>query len=180
MLRKKRGIAMIEFLFFFFVFIFFFALMYGSWGITHSAILHSIGARAYAWDVIRNRSNLAFLRDYLLAGNLPDTILQHNYWQKNSRVFAVTEVRTSGNDFLPQKLKIDMGGAAWNTTSTQGFTKIDVQDRRSGYDDRLSTYEDPNNPLALTKPNPRGGYKTGVVHLKMAYGICLNSNCDAN
>ena len=176
---------MIEFLFFFFVFIFFFALMYGSWGITHSAILHSIGARAYAWDVIRNRSNLAFLRDYLLAGNPPDTILQHNYWQKNSRVFAVTEERNSGdNRFLPQKLKIDMGGAGadWSTISTQGFTKIDINQREQNYyqsDRSAGTFQDAGG-LALGGPVNESMNKTGVVHLKMAYGICLNSNCDAN
>ena len=173
MLRKKRGMAIIEFLFFFFVFIFFFALMYGSWGITHSAILRSIGARAYAWNVIRGRSNLAFLRDY---GN--NDLLEHNYWQKRSRVFAVIE-RNSAKKFKAGQLKIDMGGADWSDVSQQGSTKVNVSDRRAGYSNTLGTFFDPSDRLALEKRNKResSDYRTGVVHLKMTYGICLDSAC---
>lgn len=171
MLRKKRGMAIIEFLFFFFVFIFFFALMYGSWGITHSAILSSIGARAYAWDVIRNRSNLAFIRDY--GGG----ILEHNYWNKNSRVFTVTAHNPSGDKFHPRKLKIDMGGASWEDTTNKGFTEVDVTRPPIWM---MSDFDDTNDALALGKRNdPASDKKTGVVHLRMAYGICLNSDCDA-
>lgn len=173
MLRKKRGMAIIEFLFFFFVFIFFFALMYGSWGITHSAILSSIGARAYAWDVIRNRSNLAFVRD--------NGSLENNYWKKNSRVFTVTEKKPLSNiNFLPRKLKIDMGGADWSSTPQQGFTGVNLQRQSSYYSTNTTdnTFDDVGG-LALRDRNLQDtGNKTGVVHLMMAYGICLNSNCD--
>lgn len=178
MLRKKRGMAIIEFVFFFFVFIFFFALMYGSWGITHSAILRSIGARAYAWDSIRGRSNLAFLRDY----SDDDTILLNNYWNKNSRVFA--SVDGDPDEFLAKKLKIDMGGADWDDVSVGGgVVGIDRLDRRAGYSNDLSTFLDPGDRLAFEERNKRedgSDYRTGVVHLRMAYGICLNSGCDVH
>ena len=178
MLRKKRGIAIIEFMFFFFVFIFFFALMYGSWGITHSAILRSIGARTYAWDSIRGRSNLAFLRDY----KDNDQILLNNYWKKNSRVFT-SIVDNPGDEFLAKKLKIDMGGDDWDDVKKDGGfigIKINRLDRRAGYSNDLSTFMDPGDRLALGERNKResSDYRTGVVHLRMAYGICLNSDCD--
>ncbi len=175
MLRKKRGIAIIEFVFFFFVFVFFFALMYGSWGITHSSILRSIGARAYAWEVVRGRSNLAFLRD---TGN---EILDYNYWQQESRVFAVIE-RNSAEVFKAGRLKIDMGGVDWNRETERGFTQVNVSERRAGYYDpnSITTFEDDSDRLALGNRNKRenNDYRTGVVHLRMAYGICLNSTCD--
>lgn len=179
MLKKKRGIAIIEFVFFFFVFVFFFALMYGSWGIAHSSILHSIGARAYAWEVIRGRSNLAFLRD---SGNSSD-ILGNNYWLKNSRVFAIIK-GDPPEDFVSDKLKIDMGGADWKDETVSGFTGVDVSvsERRAGYYDSsssITSFTDSNDPLALGKRNEQTDYKTGVVHLRIAYGICLNSDCDA-
>ena len=178
MLRKKRGMAIIEFLFFFFVFIFFFALMYGSWGITHSAILSSIGARAYAWDVIRNRSNLTFVRD--------DGSLQNNYWKKESRVFTVTEHKDNNptEDFKTRKLKIDMGGADWSDNTQQGFTGVDVSQRQAGYDQKhITTFKTDAGGLALEgnrRNRENSGNKTGVVHLMMAYGICLNSECDSH
>jgi len=174
---KKRGMAIIDFVFFFFVFIFFFALMYGSWGIIHSAILRSIGARAYAWDSIRGRSNLAFLRDY--SDN--DKILLNNYWHKNSRVFA--SVDGDSDEFLAKKLKIDMGGADWNDANRGGgFVGIDRLDRRAGYSNDLNTFlNDPDDALAFGARNRRddsNSYRTGVVHLRMVYGICLNNRCD--
>ena len=163
--------AIIEFLFFFFVFIFFFALMYGSWGITHSAILSSIGARAYAWDVIRNRSNLAFVRDN---GSLTD-----NYWKKNSRVFAVIENNPS-DAFMPRKLKIDMGGS---NNPQRGFTGVDVSGtgRKARYyqtNTTDNTFDDVGGLALGDRNQPNTDNKTGVVHLMMAYGICLNSHCD--
>lgn len=175
MLRKKRGMAIIEFMFFFFIFIFFFAIMYGSWGITHSAILRSIGARAYAWDSIRGRSNLAFLNDYTDDGK----ILEHNYSNINSRVFA--SVDNSNKAFIAKRLKIDMGGDDWDDdTKKGGFADVNILDRKVGYSSDLSTFQDPSNHLALEIRNKKagGGDYTGVVHLQMAYGICLNSNCD--
>ena len=178
MLRKKRGLAIIEFLFFFFVFIFFFALMYGSWGVTQSSILRSIGARAYAWDVIRNRSNLAFVRDNV---NIVK-ILENNYWGTSSRVFA--SVDNNPDFFRVKKLKIDMGGSGtWSNVGQKGFTEVKVSeaDRDDGYyqtqRDLQTTFRDSGDDLELAKRRNKR-YKTGVVQLRMAYGICLDSGCD--
>ncbi|MDE0150919.1 MAG: hypothetical protein OXK80_00260 [Bdellovibrionales bacterium] len=178
MLRKKRGMAIIEFMFFFLVFIFFFAIMYGSWGITHSAILRSIGARAYAWDSIRSRSNLAFLNDY----SDDEKILENNYSKEhiNSRVFA--SIDNHNKHFMAKKLKIDMGGADWDDSSKPGgFVGVKFDDRIDGYSSSLDTFLDPDDRLDYRKRNEKDAgddYRTGVVHLQMAYGICLNSNCD--
>ena len=176
MLRKKRGMAIIEFMFFFFVFVFFFAIMYGSWGITHSAILRSIGARAYAWDSIRNRSNLAFLNDY---GDSRD-ILINNYYKVGSRVFSSVD-DPSSDQFKSKKLKIDMGGAEWDdSTKEGGFVGVNVSDRKAPSSSIETFFEDDSDSLGLNQRNEKDvGYKTGVVHLQMSYGICLNSTCDA-
>ena len=180
--KAKKGIAIIEFMLMFFVYVFLLAVLYGSWGIVHSGILNSIGARQAAFSQIAHRSDLSF---YYTAGDR-NKILENSYFlgdpprgKKAVRVFGIHDGTTSGNgeaDWKPLNLRMDVGGD-WNNSEAEGIVGFDRGTSVEDFSGNLwpeglklgsgSTFEERRNP----------NLKTSQVRLKQAYGICLDFNC---
>ena len=171
-LKNKKGIAIIEFLFMFFIFVFTLVLIYGSWGIVHSSILHSIGARFYAWDNIRHRSNIVFIRDNMEIENA----VKHVYWKKSSRFFVVNK-KGAGEDFISHKLRVDLGGSDWSQSGpgNEGFLGLDTNTRGREPGVYQKPWEGLDNSLNIDQRNRR--FKTSQVRLEIGYGICLTATC---
>jgi hypothetical protein len=60
---NQKGMASIEMIPVLFLFVLLINFSLGFFGIIHSGILNSIGARNYAFETFRNRTNLNYLRD---------------------------------------------------------------------------------------------------------------------
>ncbi|RME18011.1 MAG: hypothetical protein D6797_01290, partial [Bdellovibrio sp.] len=60
---NQKGLATVEALPLLVIFVILLSYALGTWGVVHTAILSSIGARAYAFETFRNRTNLIFHRD---------------------------------------------------------------------------------------------------------------------
>lgn len=63
MLKNERGNSIIEIVPILMIFMLIVNFSLGFFGLIHSAVLNSIGARNYAFETFRNRSNLNYLRD---------------------------------------------------------------------------------------------------------------------
>jgi hypothetical protein len=63
LVKNQRGNAMIELMPILMIFMLIVNFSLGFFGLIHSAILNSIGARNYTFETFRNRSNLNYLRD---------------------------------------------------------------------------------------------------------------------
>ena len=187
-LRKKnqRGVAIVEFLFTFFIFVFVLAVLYGSWGVVHSGILNSIAARTYATHVIANRSDLSFSKD---SNVLDANIIGHAYFdpnsaegRKNIRFFATSIYQRSTPsdphpEFKSEKIKIDLGGN-WGDQKP-GIFGIDPHSREQDIQSGSLNWPTGQNAIDLEQRiNSR--FKTGLVHLKQGYGICLDAYCKGN
>ena len=172
--KNKKGIAVIEFLFCFFVFVFMLAVLYGAWGVIHSSILNSIAARTYAFSVIRNRSNVRFIRDNSSASVLV------GYFDRQTRFFGVTTFQPGSDpkwfapsvsiDFMPGK------SDARENAGRPGFVGMEVTGRakeRSEWNSGGGLGE-----LQLPARQTTSNLRTTQVYLKQGYGICLNADCD--
>ncbi len=62
-LNNQRGLALIETLPLLVVFIMLMGFALGLFGVVHTSVLHSIGARTYNFETFRNRANLAYFRE---------------------------------------------------------------------------------------------------------------------
>src|SRR5262245_47185112 len=102
-LKSERGMATLETLPLLFIFLYLFAYTLGSFGSIHSAIKYSIGARTYAFETFRNRTNLTYFRD-----RASDV---RNHFRKNGNRFHAIQamnVRT-GEQFRATRRAIRMG-----------------------------------------------------------------------
>jgi len=63
-LKNKKGIVMLEAIPIIWIMFVFLGVTLGSWGIVHTAILHSIAARNHTYFMFNQRSDLSYLRDF--------------------------------------------------------------------------------------------------------------------
>ncbi len=175
--NQKRGIAIIEFMFCFFVFAFMLAALYGSWGVVHSAILNSIGARTYAFSIIRNRSNLRIGKDF---GGLSKVT---GYFDRGTRFFGIT-TEQGGSDpkWIAPGVSIDFsrtrGVVKKRSDLITGF--LGLADEREREVRRWENEVERGDLQIERRPrrtNPAQS-KSTIVYLKQGYGICLNAECD--
>ena len=180
--KNKRGIAIFEFAFLLFILLFAIVLIFGSWGVTRSAILHSIAARTYLWDEVNQRDNTLFLRDRTLNNADLSFIAEQIYWSLGSRFYTVVKDIDS-REFIPPKRKIDIGGADWSDVSSGGWLGLNSSENKEDLYDLSSS----SNELKIKSRNLQQGsfernknYKTSVVFLRMGYGICIDNTCEAH
>lgn len=134
----------------------------GFFGLIHSGILNSIAARNYAFETIRNRADVNYLRDSLGQGvdNLNFTY------------------RTSGLRFHVVKNEVDMADNSdsfWATRRPIKLTDI-------GSDEPLndnSTYHERITAIVEGKRASEVGIEEGVNPgwVRTAYGLCLSADC---
>ena len=168
MLKKSvlnsRGNAMIEIVPILAIFILLVNFALGFFGLIHSGILNSIGARNYAFETLRNRANVAYLRD------TTDSDSSFTYKQSGLRFHVVK----SELDFSKDSEQF------WATRRAIKFSDINSPDNDSN---NVSAYHNQNVMLPTNiKSGERafGGQNGEGVNpgwVRTSYGICLEAKC---
>lgn len=147
---SEKGLAVIETIPLIFIFVILVGFTLGFYGITQRMILHSIAARAYGTEQIRNRTNINYLRD--ISGGQAESyhLTQHRY-------FAVREPGP-GDRFVAAKMNVD-----YRTRGTAGMSTQEAHNS--------TAYEQMNRG----RRNDRHYFDT--VWVKVGHGICLTASC---
>ena len=149
-LNNRRGLATIEAIPLIVLFIMLTAYSLGLWGSIHTAILHSIAARTYAFETFRNRTNLKIFRENTRPGNL------FSYANKGMRYHAVgAEARPNDATFYASRRPLSVGFPSPATGATQA--------------DHLEKIFD-----VLPRNQTVG---VGPIWIMVGYGICLDAAC---
>ena len=155
-LRNSKGFASIETTVLMVIFVIMLYYSFGFFGIVHTAILHNIHSRTYAFETFRHRSSLYYFRSNL--SGAPFTPL-HYYLKGGTRLHGVnTDTEDFPTNQVATERPISMGmelneeGRRQNTHNQDVMTRIPASGR--------------NSSVAV---NP--------VWILTMYGICLDSNC---
>jgi hypothetical protein len=156
-LKSEKGMATIETIPLLFLFVFMICYTFGSFGVIHTAILHSISARAYAFETFRNRSNLVYFRE-----NGGD---YRHYQRIGARLHTVTnEHRPAGSDQFE----------ASERALRMGLASNDIKGRsETNHNDRIPA--DAGQSLGQGKRNTK--FEASPVWIMVQYGICLDNRC---
>jgi hypothetical protein len=149
-LRNEKGMAIIETLPLLVLFIMLTGFGLGLFGVIHTATLHSIAARTYAFETFRNRTKLDYYREdgsgldepYFLGKKGYRYHAVQNEGDPRLEFVATTRALTYGRDLAEAK--------APELVHNQGIFNMDKR----------------NEKIAV---NP--------VWIMVAYGICLNAQC---
>ena len=151
-LGSQKGIALLETVPLVVIFAMLLSFGLGLFGIIHTAVLHSIAARAYNFEAFRQRTNLYYFREdgsgLSASGSL-------NFAKKGWRFQAVNHESDPQQKFVATLRPIAMGGrqpTGDDSVSTNNFSIYEMQSRN----DRISV-------------NP--------AWIMVGYGICLNMKC---
>jgi hypothetical protein len=149
-LKNERGLAMLETIPLIVIFTVLVSFGLGMWGIVHTGVLHSIGARTYAYETFRQRSNLYYFRE-----NGSGTSKPMNYKSKEWRYHAVNNENDERERFVSTARPIAFGRAP------------------SGEEANLETHN--VQIFQIKGRNERVAVSPAWV--MVGYGICLNSKC---
>lgn len=132
-LKSQKGIALLETIPLVVIFAMLLSFGLGLFGIIHTSILHSIGARAYNFEVFRQRANLYYFREdgsgLQASGSL-------NFSKKGWRYQAVNHESDARQKFVATVRPIALGGrvpAGDNTESTNNVAIYDMQTRNERF-----------------------------------------------
>jgi hypothetical protein len=149
---NQKGLAMIETVPLIVIFVVLTSFGMGFFGIVHTAVLHSIAARTYAFETFRQRTNLYYFREN--RSGLTDPI---NNSKKGWRYHAINP--EGGDDsrqiFIATTRPIALGrsvAASDSTMTTHNQQIFDLQ---------------PRNERVNVNP----------AWVMVGYGLCLNANC---
>lgn len=162
--QNQRGMATIEIIPLILVFVFLLSYMLGAFGIIHTGIMHSISARAYAFETFRNRSSLAYFRD--TANNATGTT--YAYVPQGNRTHGVMGEKRQQNqgkeEYEPAERALRMG---WPIAS-QHPSRNDW----SIHNEIQSAEE-----LQYGRRNSRARLEVSPVWIMVLYGICIDNRC---
>ena len=155
--NNQKGLATIEALPLVVVFVVLITYGLGLFGFVHTAILHSIGARTYAFETFRNRTNVSFFRDQ--GGDLL------NYAPTGYRFHAVVSEADLSNDqnFFASERPLAFGRGPGSQKEIKGTSK-DHSERI--YEIEETYRKDGGNAVEVSP---------GWV--MVGYGICVTANC---
>ncbi len=122
----------------------------GFFGIVHTAVLNSIGARTYAYETFRNRANLSYFRENGSGVDTPRT-----YHKKQWRFHAVQNENDRRTRFVPTTRPISFGRSV-----ASGDNNVDVHNQQ------IFQIQPRNERIAV---NP--------AWIMVGYGICLTAAC---
>jgi hypothetical protein len=154
---NERGLATLEAIPLLVVFVFLIAYSLGGFGIIHTAIMHSISARAYAFETFRNRANVTYFRD------IPSDAALIHYREHGNRLHGVMS-ETRRND--------DMAFRATERPIRVGIT---IEPGPSRNDLSIHNTKIHEDVLADGKRNQN--IEVGPAWIMIQYGICLNARC---
>ncbi len=151
-LKNNKGFASIEATVLMVLFVSMLYYTFGFFGIVHTGILHNIGARTYAFETFRHRSNVMYFRSNNAAAVL-------HYYNHGMRLHGVnTDTQANPDTQIATERPISMGleldekGRKPSTHNNDIFQKVPANGR--------------NTSIAV---NP--------VWIMTMYGLCLNSEC---
>ena len=166
-LKSNRGNSMIEIIPVLAIFILLVNFSLGFFGVIHSGILNSIGARNYAFETFRNRADLRYLRD------IEDSDSGFTYTRSQGRYHVVSNERrpegASDIDFVATRRSIQFNLLAMSEDVIP--------------DEKLGTQTDHNSKVKTIAEGVRAsdvGVDEGVdpVWIRSSYGICLTAACE--
>ncbi len=157
LIRNSRGNAMIEVVPVLAIFILIVNFSLGFFGLIHSGILNSIGARNYAFETFRNRADLRYLRD--IDGS--DTSFTYSKSQLRFHAIRNESAPNSGLLFYATRRPIkfsDIRGVAEEKGASEHTKNKGIMEGQKASDVGI---EEGANP----------------AWIRSSYGICLTANC---
>ena len=161
-LNSESGMATLEALPLVIIFMVMIAYMLGMYGVTHTAILNSIGARNYAFETFRHRADLTYFRSNTTANVM-------SFEAIGARVHAVTNESSEtsdGGQFAATIRKIAMG----LDSSREDFARPPAT---------IHNQEGSNNVYAIQDKARNTAIGARDVWIMTQYGICLDAKCGA-
>ena len=148
--KNKKGMATIEALPLLVIFMMLITYGIGMFGAVHTAILNSIGARTYAFETFRHRSNLVYFR-----GNSPSDY--KHFQNRGNRVHGVTSDKsvTDTSNLKATLRPIGFGQSIKETQNQQPVHNTNVHN--------------------LVPTNRKVG--VNPIWVMIAYGICVTPSC---
>ncbi len=149
-IKNQKGMAMIEAVPLLVVFIMLLTFGLGFYGAIHTATLNSIGARTYAFETFRQRSDLTFFREEGSGVSSP-----MHYDKKGFRYHAVSHESDLRAFFVATLRPMSIGrdiASAGDDVSTHNSKVFEIQRR---------------NQEVNVSP----------MWIMVGYGICMNSRC---
>ncbi|PIU00374.1 MAG: hypothetical protein COT74_05435 [Bdellovibrionales bacterium CG10_big_fil_rev_8_21_14_0_10_45_34] len=151
-LARKDGLSTIESVVLMSVFVTLLSFAIGGFGIVHTSIHYSIAARAYTFEVFRNRSDLTYFRD--TPGGLLGSYKEYGF-------------RAHGVNFEGE----DSGGnPTWRATRRALSIPSRAQQINPSGSYHAEKLSGPANPA-------REQAEVDPVWIKAVYGICLDARC---
>lgn len=148
-LKNEKGMALLETVPLLVIFAMLISFALGLFGYIHAGILHSISARAHAFETFRNRTNLTYFRENLTGISNP----QH-YANKGFRLHLISAPNDPRLKFTATAMPIRIGSTSEKKGSTESHNQgiFSLQARNQN-----------------VEVNP--------AWLMISYGICINYNC---
>lgn len=151
-IRNEKGMAIIEAVPLLVIFVVLMSFGLGFYGVIHTATLSSIGARTYAFETFRNRTNLSYFREDSSGLNVSES---KNNSKKGWRFHGIQSEKFRINRWYPTQRPIALGQAVAGTN-----TSPDVHNQQI---------------FAILPRNER--VSVNPVWVMVGYGICLNATC---
>lgn len=158
-LKNNSGLAMIETLPILVIFVVLLGFGLGLFGVVHTAILNSIGARTYAFETFSNRSDVTMFRDRKGAGSGS----------------GFTHYAQIGNRFhVIDSDKVPLSGQPENQYATDrniAFGLRTLSSEGSQTDHNTNIYN-------IVGRNRKGsGVSVSPAWVMVGYGMCINARC---
>lgn len=152
-LRSRKGLATVEAVPLLVIFVMISGFALGLWGSIHTAILHSIAARTYAFETFANRTNLTVHRLTRSTENLTNR-------KKGIRFHAISSEnqRASGSNSV-----------IWTVTTRPlavGYPSPNVRAPAATHLSKIFDLQPRNQNVDV-----------GPIWIMVGYGMCLNSTC---
>jgi hypothetical protein len=149
-LSNQKGLAMLETVPLLVIFVVLTSFGLGFFGIVHTAVLHSIGARTYAFETFRQRANLYYFRENLSGLSRPI-----NFQKKGWRYHAVNHESDQRERFVATTRPIALG---------RSIAASDTNDQTHN-----------QQIFEILPRNQR--INVNPAWVMVGYGICLNAGC---
>jgi hypothetical protein len=152
-LRNEKGFAMLESIPLIVLFVVLTSFGLGFFGMIHTAVLHSIAARAYTFETFRQRANLYYFRED--GSGLTRPI---NFSRKQWRYHAINHESDPRDLFVATARPIAIG-----RSTAAADASVDTHNQQI---------------FQLQPRNERVSVNPGWV--MVGYGICMNAQCGNN
>lgn len=149
-LKNEKGLAMLEAVPLLVIFVVLMSFGLGFFGLVHTAVLHSIGARTYAFETFRQRTNLYYFRE-----NISGLTRPINFSKKGWRYHAVNHESDPAERFVATTRPLAFGRSTASSDSN-----VDTHNQQI---------------FQILPRNERVAVSPAWV--MVGYGICLNAGC---